>query len=72
MDKIDSSTIQTLIGFVTNLVYLAVLGFGGKFAFAHIQNYWVEAKPNEWMLILRRGELVQCAVGLCTWIWPGD
>jgi regulator of protease activity HflC (stomatin/prohibitin superfamily) len=35
-------------------------------------NYWVEAKPNEWMLILRKGDLVECAVGLCTWMWPGD
>lgn len=32
----------------------------------------MECKANEWMIIMRNGEMVKCGVGLATWIMPGD
>lgn len=55
--------------------YAALLGsvaYGGKVAFETSQEYWIEAQPNEWLLVVRNGELLKCNVGLATWIWPGD
>lgn len=55
--------------------YAALVGsiyYGGKSAFEKSQEYWIEAKPNEWLLVIRNGELLKCNVGLATWIWPGD
>jgi len=32
----------------------------------------VEAKANEWMLIIRNGKMIKGSIGLATWIMPGD
>jgi len=51
------------------LIGLAGLGF---FAFKKSMDFWVEAQANEWMLIIRNGELKQKGIGLCAWTFPGD
>lgn len=28
---------------------------------------WVEAKPNEWLVVIRNGKMVKAGVGLKTW-----
>lgn len=61
-----------LIGFATNLIYLAITAAGGWFAYKQILTLWVESKPNEWLLIIRNGEVIKSSVGLCTWKMPGD
>lgn len=61
-----------IIGLVTNLIYFAIVGAGGWFAYKQILTFWVEAKPNEWMMIIRNGEVIKSSVGLCTWRYPGD
>lgn len=36
------------------------------------QQYWKDSKADEWMLILRNGELVKSGIGLACWTMPGD
>jgi len=62
----------TIITYGTNAAILGGMGYGGKFGYSKLLNYWVEAKPNEWLLIIRNGEQAKCAVGLQTWMLPGD
>jgi len=33
---------------------------------------WAEAKPNEWLLVIRSGKLIKAGVGLKTWRGPLD
>lgn len=75
MDKaldIAANMAPAIISLGTNLAILAGLGYGGKLGYQKSLDYWVEAKPNEWLLVIRNGELVKCAVGLNSWIMPGD
>jgi hypothetical protein len=61
-----------LVGIVTKLGYLAAFGAALYFGYKTALTYWIEAKPNEWLLIIRNGELKKCSIGLCTWLMPGD
>ena len=64
--------LPVIIGIVTKLAYLAAFGAAIYFGYKTALNYWIEAKPNEWLLIIRNGELKKCSIGLCTWLMPGD
>jgi len=48
------------------------MGFGGKRAFEFALNFWIEAKANEWMLVIRNGDMIKKGVGMATWTLPGD
>jgi len=61
-----------IIGIVTKLGYLGAFGAAIFFGYKTALTYWIEAKPNEWLLIIRNGELKKCSIGLCTWLMPGD
>ena len=37
-----------------------------------VKGYWVSGKPNEWVLIMRNGEMVKAGIGLCTLRSPYD
>ena len=69
----EFSTVNFLIYDV--FLPLAVV-VGLKMALTAVYNYmsslWVNGKPNEWVLILRNGEMKQAAVGLRTWRGPFD
>jgi len=51
------------------LVLLAAMGYG---LFKMAQQYWKESKADEWMLVIRNGELVKSGIGLACWTMPGD
>lgn len=38
----------------------------------YLNRRWVEAQPNEWLLVIREGKLVQAGVGLKVWRGPLD
>jgi predicted acetyltransferase len=61
-----------LIGLLQTLATLGSIGAAGYFGYKTALTYWVEAKPNEWMLVIRNGKLVKRDIGLCTWLMPGD
>jgi len=42
------------------------------FAWKTAQQFWHEAKANEWMIVIRNGEMLKKGIGLCTWVMPGD
>lgn len=64
--------IVALIGLITYLLPLVILGFVGKQAFELAKKYWVEGKANEWILVIRNGKLVKKGVGMATLTLPGD
>jgi len=64
--------LPVIIALVTKFGYLGAFGAACYFAYKTALNYWIEAKPNEWLLIIRNGELKKCSIGLCTWLMPGD
>jgi hypothetical protein len=49
-----------------------MIGFAAKFAYAQLMNYWIESNANQWLLVIRNGELIKKGIGLATWIQPGD
>ena len=54
------------------LVVLLFLGYASFVAYQQAMALWRESNANEWMLVLRNGELVKSGVGLNTWISVGD
>jgi hypothetical protein len=54
------------------LVLLVFLGMLGKQAFEYAQTLWRESKANEWLLVMREGQMVKCGIGLQTWVMPQD
>jgi hypothetical protein len=57
---------------ITQLVVLLFLGAISKTGFEFVKNYWKVAKPEEYMIVLRGGEMIMAGVGLKTFIYPGD
>ena len=49
-----------------------MLAMTGYYAYKVALGYWHESKANEWMVVIRNGEMVKCGIGLATWIMPGD
>jgi hypothetical protein len=64
--------VAPLISMLSTAVPLIAVGIFVWVLYVQIQKYWVESKPNEWMLVLRNGQCVKSGIGLCTWIMPGD
>ena len=38
----------------------------------YLSRRWVEAAPNEWLLVIRNGKLIHCGVGLKVFAGPAD
>ena len=38
----------------------------------YLSRRWVEAAPNEWLIVIRNGKLVHCGVGLKVFAGPSD
>ena len=64
--------IVALVGLMTYVLPLLIMGFAGKKAFQIAIQYWVEGKANEWILVIRNGVLVKKGVGMATMTLPGD
>jgi hypothetical protein len=37
-----------------------------------VRRAWVVAAPDEWLLRLRDGAMIEAGIGIATWRWPGD
>jgi len=44
----------------------------GKIGFNFALQFWIEAKANEWMLVIRNGKMIKKGVGMATFRLPGD
>ena len=68
--------IDTLITLGLQLIVpLAALWFAYKGAmvlYAFMMTLFVEAKPNEWLVIMRNGKMVSAGIGAATMISPWD
>lgn len=67
-----ASLMVALVGLLTYVVPLLMMGFAGKKAFEIAITYWVEGKANEWILVIRNGVLVKKGVGMACMTLPGD
>ena len=56
----------------STIVTLLFLGYISWAAYSQAMSLWRESKANEWMLVLRNGEMIKSGIGLNTWINPGD
>lgn len=69
----DAALQNTLIFDV--LIPVVVLVAARKLAYmaaGYLSTLWVSGKPNEWVLIMRNGAMVNAGVGLCTFKSPFD
>ena len=51
---------------------LAGLSISAASLAMYVQNRWVESQPNEWLLVIRGGRLIQAGVGLKTYLGMTD
>lgn len=63
---------DTAIRWAPTLLVLYYLGLLGKAAFEYSKTLWKESKANEWMIVMRDGNMVKCGIGLQTWVMPQD
>lgn len=54
------------------MVPIIVLGVGGFMAYKASMKYFVQAEANEWLLVIRNGDLLKKGIGLSSWTMPGD
>ena len=65
--------IQTLIWYVAiPYVVIIALRMAVLKASAYVASLWVEGRPNEWVLLMRNGEMVRAAIGLRCFRGPFD
>ena len=46
---------------------LLALGISVAALGIYLNRRWAEAKPNEWLLVIRNGKMIKAGVGLKTW-----
>lgn len=44
----------------------------GWFSYKKVLTLWVESKANEWLIVVRNGEMIKKGIGLACWTMPGD
>ena len=54
------------------MIPLIVLSVVGLFSIIQFRKLWVEAKPSEWLIVIRNGKQKKAGIGLGTWTWLGD
>ena len=55
------------------LLTVAVLAITTYFSYGKVmEKFWKESKANEWMIIIRGGEMLKSGIGLASWLMPGD
>ena len=64
--------LTTVLGIAQFIIPLSLMGYGGYKFYFYASKFYKEAKGNEWMLIIRNGEMYKCGIGLCSWSMPGD
>lgn len=57
---------------ISQCVVLLLLGAITKYSYDFITSHFKEAKADEWMLIMRNGEMRKAGIGLKEVIWPQE
>jgi len=60
------------MGLATILVPLLILGAIGYNSYEWALQFYIESQANEWLIIIRNGEMIKKGIGLCTWKMPND
>ena len=64
--------VERLMDTFQMLFPLVLLAGAAYYGYKVALQYWKESKANEWMLIIRNGELIKSGIGLACWVMPGD
>ena len=64
--------IDKVMGIIQMILPLVLLGAAAYAGAKLAARFWQESKANEWMLVIRNGELVKSGIGLACWVMPGD
>jgi TRAP-type C4-dicarboxylate transport system permease small subunit len=64
--------VERLFGIVTMLLPLAIFVASCYYGWKWALQFYIESQANEWLIIIRNGEMVKKGIGLCTWKMPND
>jgi len=64
--------IEKLIGLFSSLIPLAIFAATAYYGYKYALQFYIESQANEWLIIIRNGEMVKKGIGLCTWKMPND
>lgn len=68
----SAKSMDQYIAPISQAILLLFLGFISQKGAELIKNYWKEAEAQEWMIVLRNGEMLKAGVGMKTVVWPGE
>ena len=72
MSELGWSLLIPILGIIKTLIFFAIpiaIGYG---LFKVGKRFWIEAKANEWLIVIRNGNLVKSGIGMATFYIPGD
>lgn len=64
--------LEYAFGWIVVLLPLAILGSAVYYGYKWALKYYIQSQANEWLIIIRNGEMVKKGIGLCTWMMPND
>ncbi len=72
MFEINAELVTLGVTVVAMLAAVIAAVIGVKFITKTLKSLWFESKPNEWLLVIRGGRLIQSGIGLKTFTWFTD
>jgi len=72
LGELGSQLLTPIMGIIKTLLFFIIPGLIGYGLFKIFLHFWVEAKANEWLIVIRNGNLVKSGIGMSTWYLPGD
>lgn len=69
---LSQTALHHLIMWSPVLTLLGLVAILAKKVYESRNIFWKEASANEWLLVIRDGELVKSGIGLQTWVMPQD
>ena len=69
---IQSQVVMQILGIIQMIIPIVCMIGMGYMCFKLSMHFFVQAEANEWLLVIRNGELLKKGIGLSTWTWPGD
>jgi len=64
--------VEKLIGLAMWLLPFVIFGYSCYYGYKWALQFYIESQANEWLIIIRNGEMVKKGIGLCTWKMPYD
>lgn len=65
-------SIELVLGIIQMLIPLILMAGTGYVLVKGASKLFVQAEANEWLLVIRNGELLKKGIGLSSWTMPGD